>query len=150
MGPDAPLCAAPACPGAVVGNAAALAAVGSAEVVLMGKRSRTKGARGEREVVELLRAIFEAVRRGAAQSRKGSDAADVEGSPYWIEVKIGQRPNILAAMEQACADTDGRPPVVFTRRDGETWLVTMRAEDWVREHAPTSRLLVTQPTNGAS
>jgi len=31
--------------------------------------------------------------------------------------------------------TDGRPPVVFTRRDGETWLVTMRAEDWVAERA---------------
>lgn len=116
----------------------------------MGKRSRTKGARGEREVVELLRAIYATVKRGLTQTRGGPDASDVEGSPYWIEVKIGQRPNILAAMEQACADTDGRPPVVFTRRDGETWLVTMRAEDWVREHAPTSRLLVTQPTNGGT
>jgi len=100
----------------------------------MGAKSRNKGKRGESEVVHLLRAIWAEVRRGAAQSRKGSDASDVEGSPYWIEVKIGQRPNIIAAMEQAVEATDGRPPVVFTRRDGETWLVTMRAEDWVREH----------------
>ena len=102
---------------------------------LMGAKSRNKGKRGESEVVHLLRAIFAAVRRGAAQSRKGSDAADVEGSPYWIEVKLGKAPGIHAAMKQAVESTDGRPPVVFTRRDGETWLVTMRAEDWVAERA---------------
>ena len=102
---------------------------------MMGANSLNNGNRGEREVVHLLRAIFAAVRRGAAQSRKGSDAADVEGSPYWIEVKLGKAPGIHAAMKQAVESTDGRPPVVFTRRDGETWLVTMRAEDWVAERA---------------
>ena len=101
----------------------------------MGAKSRNKGKRGESEVVHILRAIWAEVRRGAAQARKGSDAADVECSPYWIEVKLGKAPGIHAAMAQAVESTDGRPPVVFTRRDGETWLVTMRAEDWVAERA---------------
>lgn len=97
----------------------------------MGTRSRRKGARGEREVVSLLRGVWGTVKRGLTQARGGGDAADVEGSPFWIEVKIGQRPNIMGAMAQAIEATDGRPPVVFTRRDGESWLVTMRSEDWI-------------------
>lgn len=97
----------------------------------MGKHSRTKGARGEREVVAILRAVWEGAKRGLTQTRAGNDAADVEGSPYWIECKLGQRPNIMGAMQQAIEATDGRPPVVFTRRDGESWLVTMRAPDWI-------------------
>ena len=101
----------------------------------MSKLSRTKGARGEREVVALLRDVWAGIKRGLTQTRGGNDAADVEGSPYWIEVKIGKKPNIVAAMEQAKEATDGRPVAVFTRRDGEEWLVTMRAVDWVAERA---------------
>ena len=97
----------------------------------MGKRSRTKGARGEREVAAILRAVWEGAKRGLTQTRAGNDCADVEGSPWFVEVKIGQRPNIHGAMAQALEATDGRPPVVFTRRDGEQWLVTMQAPDWV-------------------
>lgn len=82
-------------------------------------------------MVGLLSGIWSTVKRGLTQTRGGDDAADVEGSPYWVEVKIGQRPNIMGAMAQAIEATDGRPPVVFTRRDGESWLVTMQAPDWV-------------------
>ena len=103
----------------------------------MGAKSRRKGARGELEVVHLLRGLWHGVKRGLTQTRGGGDVADVEGSPYWIEVKIGKRPNIVAAMAQALEARaergDARPPVVFTRRDGEEWLVTMRARDWVAE-----------------
>lgn len=97
----------------------------------MGGRSRRKGARGELEVVGLLTRVYDAVKRGLTQTRGGDDAADVEGTPWWIECKIGKQPNIRAAMAQAIEATDGRPPVVFTRRDRETWLVTMRSEDWI-------------------
>lgn len=97
----------------------------------MGKRSRTKGARGEREVSALLSAVFPGAKRGLTQARAGNDCADVEGTPFFVEVKIGQRPNIMGAMRQATEASDGRPPVVFTRRDGEQWLVTMLAGDWL-------------------
>lgn len=101
----------------------------------MGRHQREKGKRGEREVATLLREKFawlaDKVRRGASQSRRGSDAADVEGLPWWMEVKLGARPNIHAAMKQGRAMTDGRPVVVFTRRDREDWLVTVPADDWL-------------------
>ena len=101
----------------------------------MGKRSRTKGARGEREVVALLAPVYPGAKRGLTQTRSGDDCADVEGTPFFVEVKIGQRPNIMGAMRQATEACDDRPPVVFTRRDGEQWLVTMRAEDWLAQNA---------------
>lgn len=97
----------------------------------MGKASRDKGKRGEREVAALLRAVWAGAKRGITQSRAGSDSADVEGASIWPEVKLGARPNILAAMRQAIEATDGRPPVVFTRRDRGEWMVTMRSEDWI-------------------
>lgn len=98
----------------------------------MGKSQRNKGARGEREVASILaEALNLPARRGVAQCRAGSDAADVEGTPWWVEVKIGARPNIVAAMRQAVTSADARPPVVWTRRDREDWLVTMRASDWL-------------------
>lgn len=107
----------------------------------MSKLSRTKGARGEREVVTLLREAWAGIKRGLTQTRGGSDVADVEGSPYWIEVKIGKKPNINAAVEQAKSATDGRPVAVFTRRDGEEWLVTMRAVDWVAERQAAKEVM---------
>jgi hypothetical protein len=105
----------------------------------VGKRSRTKGARGEREVVAILRAVWEGAKRGLAQTRAGNDCADVEGATIWPEVKIGARPNIHAAMAQATEATDGRPPVAFTRRDGEGWLVTMKSEHWIDMVAAAKR-----------
>ena len=100
-----------------------------------GKHSRQKGKRGELEVVHLLNEWIPWLhaRRGANQSRDGSDSADVEGTPYWLEVKrTKQRPNVHAAYEQAVEATDGRPPLVFTRTDGGKWLVTMEFEDFIR------------------
>jgi hypothetical protein len=69
-------------------------------------------------------------RRGAAQSRRGTDAADLEGLPWWIECKRQKQPNIRAALRQAVADTDGRVPVAMTRADRDRWVVSMRVEDW--------------------
>lgn len=85
-------------------------------------------------MAHLLTPLFPDARRGAAQSRYGTDAADVEGTPYWIEVKRVKRNEApRAALRQATADTDGRPPVVFSRCNGDEWMVTMRADDWLRE-----------------
>lgn len=97
----------------------------------MSKASRDKGKRGEREIATMLRDLYPDARRGF-QSRQGDDEADVECTPWWVEVKrVARNEQPRKAMEQAAAATDGRVPVVFSRRDNTDWLVTMRAADWL-------------------
>lgn len=98
----------------------------------MGKKSRDKGQRGEREVAEILRPYFPNICRGF-QFRGGVDGfCDLERTPYWIESKYHAKgPSIRAAWKQAVADTDDsgdmREILVWTRGDHETWKVTMEA-----------------------
>ena len=94
---------------------------------MSGRRSRQKGKRGERQVVHLFRDAGYNARRGDSQSR-GAREADVEDTGFWIEVKIGKRPLIRRAIEQAQRDTDGRPPIVFWRDDRGPWRVDMGAD----------------------
>lgn len=97
----------------------------------MGKASRGKGKRGEREVAARLRALFPDARRGIQSRGGGSEAADVVVPFVHVEVKLGAGPNIRAALTQAVADAKpGLWPVAYTRRDREDWIVTMRAEDF--------------------
>ena len=106
----------------------------------MSRRSRTKGKVGEREVATVLRTAVtlaggcaEAIRRGW-QARHGRDACDVEGTRFWMEVKRRARFAVLRHLEQASEDTDGRPPVVWLREDGNRrWAVLMWADDWLRD-----------------
>jgi hypothetical protein len=72
----------------------------------MGMRSRQKGKRGEREVVALFKGVYPDAKRGWWQSRGGSVVPDVDGTPFWIEVKLGARPNPLAALQQAIDNED--------------------------------------------
>lgn len=103
----------------------------------MGKRSRTKGKRFEREVVNRLRVYWPNVRRGWWQAKGGAVVPDVEGSPYWLEVTHGQQPPIQAKMRQALGyvGLPGGPayrtPVVISKRDHDDPLVTMRLDDWI-------------------
>ena len=84
---------------------------------MSGKMSRDKGKRGEYEARDFLRRWFPLARRGANQSHSGSDAADVEGTPFWVEAKLGAKPNIRAALAQAQKATNGRPVLVYVRDD---------------------------------
>jgi len=95
---------------------------------MSGKRSRNKGARGERAVADYLKKVYPDAKRGVGQSQSGSNTADVEGTPWWPEVKFSKQPNIRAAMAQAKDATDGRKPIVFSKRDRETMLVTMEED----------------------
>ena len=102
--------------------------------------SRQKGARGERQWRDELRANGYMARRG--QQFSGSpDSPDVVcDSLPWVhfEVKAVERLNIEDAMEQARRDsqraedrgprTERRVPVVAHRRSFRRWLVTMDAE----------------------
>ena len=70
----------------------------------MGKLSRQKGAEWEREVARRLRPMWKQARRGLSQPRLGCEVADVEGTPYWWECKVGAAPPLLPALRQAERD----------------------------------------------
>lgn len=91
----------------------------------MSKYQRTKGHSFERHVAAALRGVYPDSKRGY-QTRGGTtEAPDVDGTPWFIECKVGARPNIMAAMQQARDATDGRPVLAVTKRDREEPLVTM-------------------------
>ena len=100
----------------------------------IGRRSRQKGAQGERDVANELKPVYPHAARGGllqTQYGRGSNACDVEYTPWWVEVKRGARPNIQGAFEQATSETDGRPPLVVSRKDRSVWLATMSLERFI-------------------
>jgi Holliday junction resolvase len=101
----------------------------------LGKLSRDKGKRGEREVVDLLKLYGFEARRG--QQFKGTkDSPDVihNMAGVFIEVKLRQSFNLYATIEQARLESEagGEDPVVFHRKDGKPWLVTMYAGEFLK------------------
>ena len=96
--------------------------------------SREKGKRGERQWRDELRANGYAARRG--QQFSGSpDSPDVicDGLPWaHFEVKLVERLDLYAAMDQARRDSGGKAPFVAHRRNFWPWLVTMDADRFYR------------------
>lgn len=99
----------------------------------MGKASREKGARGERELANILRQYGYETRRGQQFCGANGDA-DVVGLPgVHIECKRVEALNIYKAIEQAKNDARAEElPAVFHRRNGEGWLVTMPLACWMQ------------------
>lgn len=100
----------------------------------MGKLSREKGKRGEREVSQLFREFGFEGRRG--QQFKGtSDSPDVVVQapvPLYVEVKRREALNVPATIEQARSEAPtGAYPVVFHRRDRTPWYVSMEASKFL-------------------
>ena len=99
----------------------------------IGKASREKGKRGERELASILR------QRGYTDAKRGQQYcgsngdADVTGLPgVHIECKRVEKLNIEAAMEQSRSDAkDGEIPVVAHRKDRKPWLLTMDLLDFL-------------------
>lgn len=98
---------------------------------MSGRLSRNKGKRFEQLIARLLRPFW-GTWRGARQSRRGDDAADVENSPFWIECSHGAAPSIPGKWRQATRATDGRPVLVVTRRNRGPILVTMEIQQFQR------------------
>jgi Holliday junction resolvase len=92
----------------------------------MGKTSRTKGARGELEVVHLAVASgLEAQRTAALQAGRvpgHPDVALMHHPGYHIEVKRDERLSVDAMLRQAEGDAPpGRVPLLAYRRNGQPW-----------------------------
>ena len=100
----------------------------------MGKRSREKGKRGERELAHKLQELgFNDVYR-SQQYCGSSDSADLVGLPgIHIECKRTESLALYQALEQAIKDSanSGNFPAVFHRRNGKNWVVIMELKDWV-------------------
>lgn len=99
----------------------------------MGKASREKGKRGEREVAELLRACGYEGRRGQQFCGINGDADVLGIEGVHIEVKRVEAFKLWDAMKQA--QRDAKPdeiPTVWHRKNNERWVVVLDAEDFLK------------------
>ena len=97
----------------------------------MGKMSRNKGKRGEREACKALSdALGGSYRRSVQYCGRGGNA-DIEGlDGLFMEVKRAERFNLYAALEKACEDKlSEENPVVLHRRNGKPWVMVCYVHD---------------------
>lgn len=106
----------------------------------MGKMQREKGRKFEGEIARMLKPLWPNARRGIGQARAGGEVPDVDGTPYWLELKHHKRPpSVHAAHAQGLAahkasvrgGTAARHVVVVSRANLGPTLVTMPAEVWL-------------------
>jgi len=100
----------------------------------MGRKSRDKGASGERELAhELSRLLGVEARRGR-QYHGGPGSADVavDIPDVHIECKRTERLRLYEALEQAIGDAGGKAPIVVHRQNHKPWVVIVRLDDLPR------------------
>lgn len=102
----------------------------------IGRLSRNKGKVGEREVATSLRELFGPQVRRGWQARDGADAPDIEGTPFWVEVKRGRPARsvgvaVRQAVEAAGRAKDVRRVLVVAREDRQEAIVGMTFETWL-------------------
>lgn len=98
----------------------------------MGKASRDKGKRGERELASKLREYGYDAHRGV-QYKGGADSPDVTGLPgIHIEVKRTERLSLYDALAQSKHDAgENEMPVVVHRKNDCEWVVIQPLKDWI-------------------
>lgn len=103
----------------------------------MGKMSRDKGKRFERELAKKFREYgYKGSQRTAQNCGKNGDAADVTGLPgIHVEAKHQEKMYLYDWMDQAKRDSaagkERKLPAVFHKKNRADILVTMRLEDWM-------------------
>lgn len=98
--------------------------------------SKSKGKRGERYVVNKFKDRGYQCNRTAQFKGNTGRADDIEGIDYiHVEVKFVEKLNMENAMKQAIRDSKESDrkafPTVFSKKNNEELLVTMRFEDWI-------------------
>lgn len=101
----------------------------------MGKFSRDKGARGERELAAKLKELGISGTYRSRQYCGSASSADLLGIPgVHAEVKRCENLSLYKAYEQAKLDSgdSGDIPTVYHRRNGKPWLAVLSVEDWAK------------------
>lgn len=103
--------------------------------------SKTKGDRGEREVADLLRAVFPEARRrvNGEESQDDLPGRDVQGVPgYCVQVRVYAKDARISQKlaESVRAALGNEIPILLTRKSskiakGEPWIVSMHAEGFL-------------------
>ena len=96
----------------------------------MGRMSRQKGKRGEREAAAELAVVFGCEARRGVQYQGGPDSPDVvlDGVAVHVEVKRTETLSLYAATDQARHDAGGKIPLVLHRRNGKAWVAIVELE----------------------
>ena len=102
----------------------------------MGKYQRDKGARFEREIANVLKEVFgPKTIRSSGQCFSGDTRADVDCPNIWVECKVGKRPNIKAALEQAeeakASSGSDKTCVAVCKWDRQLPTATLRLDDFI-------------------
>lgn len=98
---------------------------------MSGRRSRQKGARGEREAAGELGAVLGIEGRRGCQFAGGPDSPDVAlpGSAIHVEAKRVEALQLYAALEQATADAPAHAvPIVWHRRNNKPSVVIVQTD----------------------
>ena len=97
----------------------------------MGRMSKDKGARGERELAGELQRLFGVAARRGVQFRGGTDSPDVIADipGIHIECKRCERLSLYPAIKQAVKDAEDKIPVVCHRQNNREWLLIVQLED---------------------
>lgn len=98
----------------------------------MGKASREKGKRGEREASNFFKSYGYDTRRGV-QYHGGPGSPDVIGLPdVHLEIKRVQSLRLYEALSQSIDDSNEIEfPVVMHRKDRQDWVIIQPIEDWM-------------------
>lgn len=115
----------------------------------MGKTSREKGKRGERELANALKQYGYDCRRGQQYCGANGDADVVGLAGIHVECKRVEKLNFYDAIAQAVADSKPEElPAVFSRRNHAEWIVTMKLSDWINLYTEWEcASMQNQPTN---
>ena len=97
----------------------------------MGKKSRDKGQRGERELAAELTRLFGVVARRGRQYHGGADSPDVvvDLPDIHVEVKRTEKLSLYPAMQQASTDAGNKVPIVCHRANNKPWLAIVALDD---------------------
>lgn len=99
----------------------------------MGRTSREKGKRGERECAAELAAVLGVTARRGVQYQGGPDSPDVvlEGVPIHVECKRTERLDLYAAVDQARDECGEKLPIVWHRRNQRDSVVIIETSQLV-------------------
>jgi len=100
----------------------------------MGRTSREKGKRGEREAAAELGSLLGCTARRGVQYQGGHDSPDVvlEGVNVHVEAKRVEALNLYAALEQARQDAGDKVPMVWHRRNAKPSVVIVETTNLVQ------------------